>query len=210
MDDKSCEINQSRQVAPHQFPDPVLDLPAREGTQSAVLAGGCFWCTEAVFQEIEGVLGVTSGYAGGTPETADYQAVCSGRTGHAEAIEIHYDPSRVSYGQLLKVFFSVAHDPTQLNRQGADQGTQYRSAVFYHDDEEKRVAEAYIRQLNEARVYDKPIATTLEPLPAFYEAEAYHQDYAERNPMQPYILFTSAPKVAKLKKQYPERLKQLS
>ncbi|HEX2645350.1 MAG TPA: peptide-methionine (S)-S-oxide reductase MsrA [Thermoanaerobaculia bacterium] len=210
MDDKSCEINQSRQVAPHQFPDPVLDLPAREGTQSAVLAGGCFWCTEAVFQEIEGVLGVTSGYAGGTPETADYQAVCSGRTGHAEAIEIHYDPSRVSYGQLLKVFFSVAHDPTQLNRQGADQGTQYRSAVFYHDDEEKRVAEAYIRQLNEARVYDKPIATTLEPLPAFYEAEAYHQDYAERNPMQPYILFTSAPKVAKLRKQYPERLKQLS
>jgi peptide-methionine (S)-S-oxide reductase len=210
MDDKSCEINQSRQVAPHQFPDPVLDLSAREGTQSAVLAGGCFWCTEAVFQEIEGVLGVTSGYAGGTPETADYQAVCSGRTGHAEAIEIHYDPSRVSYGQLLKVFFSVAHDPTQLNRQGADQGTQYRSAVFYHDDEEKRVAEAYIRQLNEARVYDKPIATTLEPLPAFYEAEAYHQDYAERNPMQPYILFTSAPKVAKLRKQYPERLKQLS
>ena len=208
MDDKSCEINQSRQVAPHQFPDPVLDLPAREGTQSAVLAGGCFWCTEAVFQEIEGVLGVTSGYAGGTPETADYQAVCSGRTGHAEAIEIHYDPSRVSYGQLLKVFFSVAHDPTQLNRQGADQGTQYRSAVFYHDDEEKRVAEAYIRQLNEARVYDKPIVTTLEPLPAFYEAEAYHQDYAERNPMQPYILFTSAPKVAKLRKQYPERLKQ--
>lgn len=208
MDDKSCEINQSRQVAPHQFPDPALDLPAGEGPQSAVLAGGCFWCTEAVFQEIDGVLGVTSGYAGGTADTADYQAVCSGRTGHAEAIEVHYDPSKVSYGQLLKVFFSVAHDPTQLNRQGADQGTQYRSAIFYRTDEEKRVAEAYIRQLNEARVYDKPIATTLEPLPAFYEAEAYHQDYAERNPMQPYILFTAAPKVAKLKKQYPERLKQ--
>jgi peptide-methionine (S)-S-oxide reductase len=208
MDDKSCEINQSRQVAPHQFPDPALDLPAGEGPQSAVLAGGCFWCTEAVFQEIDGVLGVTSGYAGGTAETADYQAVCSGRTGHAEAIEVHYDPSKVSYGQLLKVFFSVAHDPTQLNRQGADQGTQYRSAVFYRTDEEKRVAEAYIRQLNEARVYDKPIVTTLEPLPTFYEAEAYHQDYAERNPMQPYILFTAAPKVAKLRKQYPERLKQ--
>jgi peptide-methionine (S)-S-oxide reductase len=205
--DKSCEINQSRQVAPHQFPDPVLDLPAREGAQTVVLAGGCFWCVEAVFKEIDGVLAVASGYAGGTAETADYDAVCSGRTRHAEAIEVRYDPSRVSYGQVLKVFFSVAHDPTQLNRQGADQGPQYRSAIFYRDEEEKRVAEAYIRQLDEAGVYGKPIVTTLEPLPAFYEAEAYHQDYAARNPMQPYILFTAAPKVEKLRKLYPDRLK---
>ncbi len=208
MDDKSCEINQSRQVKPDEFPDPVLDLPARPGTQTATVAGGCFWCVEAVLKEIDGVLAVTSGYAGGTANTASYDAVCSGRTDHAEAVQVRYDPSRVSYGQLLKVFFSVAHDPTQLNRQGGDQGTQYRSAVFFQDEEEKRVAEAYIRQLNEAGVYGKPIVTTLEPLPAFYEAEAYHQDYASRNPMQPYILFTAAPKVAKLRKQYPDRLKQ--
>jgi len=208
--DKSCEINQSRRLTPNEFPDPAVDLTAgpEAGPQTVVLAGGCFWCTEAVFQEVDGVLDVTSGYAGGTAETADYRAVCSGTTDHAEAISVRYDPARVSYGQLLKLFFSVAHDPTQRNRQGADQGPQYRSAVFYENEEQKRVAEAYIRQLNEAGAYDTPIVTTLEPLPAFYEAEASHQDYATRNPMQPYILFTSAPKVAKLRKHFPDRLKQ--
>ena len=208
--DKTCEINQSRRLAPHEFPDPVLDLPTAPdaGPQTAVLAGGCVWCTEAVFQEVDGVLDVTSGYAGGSANTADYNTVCSGMTEHAEAVQVRYDPARVSYGQLLKLFFSVAHDPTQLNRQGADQGPQYRSAVFYENKEQKRVAEAYIRQLNAAGAYDQRIVTKLEPLPAFYEAEAYHQDYASRNPMQPYILFTSAPKVTKLRKHFPDRLKQ--
>lgn len=208
--DKTCEINQSRRLTPREFPDPVLDLtPGSDaGPQTAVLAGGCFWCTEAVFQEVDGVLDVTSGYAGGTADTADYHTVCSGMTDHAEAIRIRYDPARVSYGQLLKLFFSVAHDPTQLNRQGADQGPQYRSAVFYENEEQKRVAEAYVRQLNESAAYDQPIVTKLEPLPAFYEAEGHHQDYASRNPMQPYILFTSAPKVSKLRKHFPERLKR--
>lgn len=208
--DKTCEINQSRRLAPNEFPDPVLDLnPGPDaGPQTAVLAGGCFWCTEAVFQEVDGVLDVTSGYAGGTASTADYNTVCSGMTDHAEAVQVRYDPARVSYGQLLKLFFSVAHDPTQLNRQGADQGPQYRSAIFYENEEQKRVADAYIRQLNAAGAYDQRIVTKLEPLPAFYKAEAYHQDYASRNPMQPYILFTSAPKVTKLRKHFPDRLKQ--
>jgi peptide-methionine (S)-S-oxide reductase len=205
--DTSCEIPQGRHLAPHEFPDPALDSAPGEGPRTAVLAGGCFWCTEAVIKEIDGVLGVTSGYAGGTADTADYDAVCSGRTGHAEAIEVRFDPARVSFGQLLKVFFSVAHDPTQLNRQGADQGRQYRSAIFYADDEQKRVAEAYIRQLNAAGAYDSPIVTEVAPLEAFYEAEAYHQDYAARNPRQPYIQFTAAPKVSKLRKHFADRLK---
>ncbi|HEX3556455.1 MAG TPA: peptide-methionine (S)-S-oxide reductase MsrA [Thermoanaerobaculia bacterium] len=207
--DPSCEIPQGRRLAPHEFPDPVVDSAASPGAgpQTAVLAGGCFWCVEAVFKEIEGVLEVASGYSGGTAQTADYDAVCSGRTGHAEAIQVRFDPARVSYGQLLKVFFSVAHDPTQLNRQGADQGRQYRSAIFYTDEEQKRVAEAYVRQLNAAGAYDSPIVTEVAPLEAFYEAESYHQDYAARHPMQPYVLFTAAPKVAKLRQHFSERLK---
>ena len=209
MSDPTCEIPRGRHLAPHEFPDPALDVkPGPDGgAQTAVLAGGCFWCTEAVLKEIEGVLEVVSGYSGGSAQTADYDAVCSGRTGHAEVVQVRFDPSRVSYGQLLKVFFSVAHDPTQLNRQGADQGTQYRSAIFTTDEEQKRVAEAYIRQLNEAGAYDTPIVTQVAPLEAFYEAEAYHQDYASRHPMQPYILFTAAPKVSKLRKHFAERLK---
>ncbi|MFY9824837.1 MAG: peptide-methionine (S)-S-oxide reductase MsrA [Thermoanaerobaculia bacterium] len=209
MDDLSCEIPKGRKLAPHEFPDPAVDVAASPGAapQLAVLAGGCFWCVEAVLKEIEGVLEVSSGYSGGTAQTADYDTVCSGMTGHAEAIQVRFDPARVSYGQLLKVFFSVAHDPTQLNRQGADQGRQYRSAIFYADDEQKRVAEAYIRQLNAAGAYDAPIVTEVAPLEAFYEAEAYHQDYAARHPMQPYIQFTAAPKVAKLRKNFAERLK---
>src|ERR1043165_1543056 len=165
--DLSCEIPKGRKLAPHEFPDPVLDTAAGEGARTAVLAGGCFWCVEAVLQEIDGVEEVVSGYSGGSAETADYERVCSGRTDHAEAVEVRFDPSRVSYGQLLKVFFSVAHDPTQLNRQGADQ---------------KGVAEAYIRQLNEAGAYDAPIVTEVAPLDAFYKAESYHQGYATRNP----------------------------
>jgi peptide-methionine (S)-S-oxide reductase len=203
--DPSCDIPR---VKPHQFPDPSIDVAAREGVQTAVLAGGCFWCVEAVLKELDGVREVTSGYAGGTAETADYRQVCSGTTEHAEAVRVRYDPSRVSYGQILKVFFSVAHDPTQLDRQGADQGRQYRSAVFYADQEQKRVVEAYIRQLDEARLFDAPIVTEVAPLETFFEAEAYHQDYAARNPMQPYVQFTSVPKVKKLRESFGERLKR--
>jgi peptide-methionine (S)-S-oxide reductase len=154
------------------------------------------------------VLDVVPGYAGGTEDTADYDTVCTGRTGHAEAIRITYDPSRVTYGQILKVFFSVAHDPTQLNRQGNDIGSQYRSAIFYANEQERRVAEAYVKQLEGAGAFTAPIATTLEPLDAFYDAEEYHHDYAARNPMQPYIAFTSMPKVRKLAKYFPEKLKK--
>ncbi len=196
-------------MTPTSFPDPALDLPAQAGgDRTAVLAGGCFWCTEAVFKELAGVRGVRPGYAGGTPETADYRTVCSGTTGHAEAIAITYDPDAISYGELLKVFFSVAHDPTQRNRQGNDRGPQYRSAVFVADEGEKRVVEAYIAQLDAAGVYPDPIVTTVEPLDAFYEAEEYHFDYAARNPGQPYVAHVSAPKVAKLRRTYPERLKK--
>ncbi|HEX4495862.1 MAG TPA: peptide-methionine (S)-S-oxide reductase MsrA [Thermoanaerobaculia bacterium] len=207
--DQTCEIPRGRHLAPHEFPDPAIDIAATPGAapQKAVLAGGCFWCVEAVFKELDGVLDVVSGYSGGSAKTADYDAVCSGRTGHAEVVEVRFDPARLSYGHLLKVFLSVAHDPTQLNRQGADQGTQYRSAIFYADDEQKRVAEAYIKQLNEAGAYDSPIVTEVSPLEAFYAAEAYHQDYAAKHPMQPYIQGVAAPKVGKLRKHFAERLK---
>ena len=192
-----------------RFPDPVRDIEASSvpGEQTAVFAGGCFWCVESVFEPLDGVIDAVSGYAGGTKETADYETVCSGTTDHAEAVRIRYDPSRVSYGQLLKLFFSIAHDPTQLNRQGNDHGRQYRSAIFYADQAQKEVAEAYIRQLDEAHVFDAPIVTRLEPLEAFYEAEGYHQGYAERNPFQPYIAYTAAPKVKKLREHYGDRLK---
>jgi peptide-methionine (S)-S-oxide reductase len=200
----------SLRVTPDAFPDPDLDLPKTDGSTKgqAVLAGGCFWCTEAVYRQLDGVLDVVPGYAGGSRETADYDTVCTGTTGHAEAIRISYDLSRVTYGQILKVFFSVAHDPTQLNRQGNDVGTQYRSAIFYANDDERRVAEAYMKQLNDAKAFTGPIATTLEPLEAFYEAEKYHHDYAARNPWQPYIVGVSMPKVRKLTKYFPEKLKK--
>ena len=202
--DLTCEIPR---VPPHQFPDPQTDVTAKEGEQTAVLAGGCFWCVEAVIKEMDGVLSVRSGYDGGTAETADYESVCSGRTDHAEVIEVRFDPKRVTFGQLLKVFFSVAHDPTQLNRQGADRGRQYRSAIFTADDEQARVARAYIHQLDEAGVLGAPIVTEVTPLDRFYEAELYHQDYAARNPRQPYIASTAAPKVEKLRKYFGDRLK---
>jgi peptide-methionine (S)-S-oxide reductase len=201
----------SLRVSPDQFPDPAVDLPAGDANasrQQVVLAGGCFWCTEAVYRQLDGVLDVVPGYAGGTRETADYETVCTGRTDHAEAIRITYDPAKVTFGQILKVFFSVAHDPTQLNRQGADRGRQYRSAIFPADAEQRRVADAYMRQLHEAEVFTAPIVTTLEPLEAFYEAETYHHDYAARNPNQGYIAGVSMPKVRKLTKYFPEKLKK--
>ena len=192
------------------FPDPIVDEPLAPKPQekTAVFAGGCFWCVEAVFRELRGVISVRNGYAGDSAATANYRAVCSGRTNHAEAIEIRYDAAKTTFGQLLKIHFSVAHDPTQLNRQGNDLGRQYRSAIFYADDEQKKIAEAYIKQLNDARVFSEPIATTLEPLEAFYEAEEYHQDYAARNPDQPYIVYVAQPKVEKLRENFAERLKR--
>jgi methionine-S-sulfoxide reductase len=170
-------------------------------TNTATLAGGCFWCTEAAFEQLDGVLDVTSGYVGGSAETANYRAVCGGDTGHAEAIRITYDPTKISYDKLLDVFFD-AHDPTQLNRQGNDIGTQYRSAIFYASDDEKCAAEAKIRALNEKHAYPRPIVTTLEPLGSFYPAEDYHQDYARLNPDQPYIQAVSIPKVCKVREKH--------
>src|SRR5207247_696364 len=193
-----------------QFPDPIVDTPLASEPQQkiAVLAGGCFWCVEAVFKELRGVISVRNGYAGDSAAAANYRAVCSGSTNHAEAIEVRYDASQTTLGQLLKIHFSVAHDPTTVDRQGNDMGRQYRSAIFYADEDQKRVAEAYIRQLNEARIFHDPIVTTLEPLEAFYVAEEYHQDYAARNPDQPYIVYVAQPKVDKLRENFAERLKQ--
>src|SRR5438093_12200353 len=176
-------------------------------TKTAVLAGGCFWCTEAAFEQLEGVVDVTSGYAGGLAETANYRAVCGGDTGHAEAIKISYDPAKISYEQLLDVFFD-AHDPTQLNRQGNDVGTQYRSAIFYANEDEKRVAETKIRQLNDSKHFARPIVTTLEPLVEFFPAEDYHQDYARLNPEQPYVQSVSIPKVCKVRSKYAELIRR--
>ena len=195
-------------VSPNELPDPELDISTGDsaGEQVAVLAGGCFWCVEAVFQRLDGVLSVTSGYAGGSADTADYRSVCSGETDHAEVVEVRFDPTRASYGQLLKVFFAVVHDPTQLDRQGADVGRQYRSAVFYADEEQRKVAEAYVEQLEEAAIFDAPIVTTIEPLEAFYEAEQYHQDYADRNPAQPYVAAVAAPKVQKLRWYFSDKM----
>jgi len=193
---------------PAKFPDPVVDeAPGASGVRKAVLAGGCFWCTEAVFEQLKGVKSVVSGYAGGRAQTARYDVVSSGRTDHAEAIEITYDPAKISYGKLLKVFFSVAHDPTQLNRQGPDHGRQYRSAVFYSSGEQKKVAEAYIKQLTAAGVFSDPIVTELEPLDKFYPAEEYHQDFVARNPAQGYVRAYALPKVQKTKKAFREDLK---
>lgn len=183
------------------LPMPTNDVPlaAESGKVKVVFAGGCFWCTEAVFEELDGVSAVVSGYTGGDAKQANYKAVCTGTTGHAEAIEITYDPSKITYGALLRVFFTT-HDPTTLNRQGADQGTQYRSAIFYQDDAEKERAAAYIAELNASGKFDSPIVTTLEPLGDFFVAEEYHQDYVKHNPGQPYIQFNALPKVKKLHK----------
>jgi peptide-methionine (S)-S-oxide reductase len=189
------------------LPSPVLDLPARSGLQKAVLAGGCFWGIELVFEHVQGVHDVRSGYAGGKSYMAHYASVASGDTGHAESVEITYDPQQISYGELLRVFFSVAHDPTQLNRQGPDEGPQYRSTIFVASQEEQRVAQAYIDQLQRLRAFDEPIVTTLEPLQGFYVAEPEHQDYATRHPRQPYIVLNDRPKLTRLQQQFPALLK---
>ncbi len=188
------------------LPAAELDAPpaSAHGQQSAVVAGGCFWGVQAVFQHVKGVISAVSGYSGGAAQTANYPRVCDGDTGHAESVKITYDPSEISYGQLLRVFFSVAHDPTELNRQGPDSGTQYRSVIFYANDEQKRIAEAYIAQLDRAKAFPRRIVTKVTPLEAFYPAEDYHQNYAETHPNQPYIMFNDAPKVTALRKLFPE------
>src|SRR6266576_2825637 len=188
------------------LPNPVIDAPLAptKGEQTAIIAGGCFWGIQAVFEHVKGVISVSAGYSGGAADTAHYEMVSEGNTGHAESVRIKYDPSRISYGQLLKVYFAVAHDPTELNRQGPDTGTQYRSAIFYSNAEQKRIADAYIDQLNKAGVFKRPIVTQVVALKAFYEAEAYHQDYAQHHPDEPYIAINDLPKVAELRKQLPD------
>jgi peptide-methionine (S)-S-oxide reductase len=189
-----------------QFPAPAVDdtLAAQKGKAVAVLAGGCFWGIEGVFERVKGVDDVVSGFAGGDKKTAHYDLVSEGNTGHAESVKIVYDPSKITYGQLLMVYFSVAHDPTELNRQGPDTGTQYRSAIFYLNDGQKRIADAYIKQLDEAHVYGRAIVTQVVPYTGFYPAEAYHQHFLDNNPNNPYIVYNDLPKLAALKKQYPQ------
>jgi peptide-methionine (S)-S-oxide reductase len=186
------------------IPAPAVDAKAPDGIQTAVIAGGCFWGVQGVFQHTSGVVNAVSGYAGGSKSTADYNTVSTGTTGHAESVQIKYDPKKISYGKILQIFFSVAHDPTQLNRQGPDSGTQYRSAIFTTTDEQKKVADAYIAQLNTGKVYKKPIVTKVGPLEGFYPAEAYHQDYLTLHPNQPYIAYNDIPKVENLKKIFAE------
>jgi len=187
------------------IPDPVVDLqrtPVR-GLRTAVLGGGCFWGLQAVFEHVKGVTAVTAGYSGGSAESANYETVSEGNSGHAEAVRITYDPAQITYGQLLKVFFSVAHDPTEINRQGPDTGTQYRSVIFYASEGQRRIAQAYINQLNQAKVFERPIATQVVGLHRFYQAESYHQDFAISHPDDPYIVINDLPKVANLRKQMP-------
>jgi peptide methionine sulfoxide reductase msrA/msrB len=204
--EKGAAASGDTKAAPKSSDSSDAKPAGNNATATAVFAGGCFWCTEAVFEELSGVVGVQAGYAGGAKETANYETVCTGRTGHAESIRITYDPSKISYERLLTVFFD-AHDPTQLNGQGADRGTQYRSAIFYANDAEKQAAEAKIEQLTAAKAYGDPIVTTLEPLEAFYPAEDYHQNYARNNPDQPYIRSEAIPKVCKIRDKHPELIK---
>jgi peptide-methionine (S)-S-oxide reductase len=189
-----------------KFPEPARDTPraAARDFQTAVLAGGCFWGVEAVFKHVKGVTSAVSGYAGGSAKTAHYEIIGMGLTGHAESVQVTYDPSQISYGQLLRVFFSVAHDPTQLNRQGPDVGTQYRSAIFYADPEQQRIAQAYIDQLSKAKAFARPIVTQLTPLNAFYPAEDYHQDYLAKHPESMYIVINDMPKLNNLRQEFPQ------
>ena len=197
----------SRQAeAPRAVPPPAVDEPAGARTSEvAILAGGCFWGVQAVYQHTKGVTNAVSGYAGGEQRTAHYEMVGTGRTGHAEAVEVTFDPRVVSYGQLLQIFFSVAHDPTELNRQGPDDGPQYRSTIFPVNDEQAKVAKAFIAQLNAARIFDRTIATTIEPGRTFFPAEDYHQDFLVRNPRYPYIVINDLPKLDDLKRMFPNR-----
>jgi peptide-methionine (S)-S-oxide reductase len=191
-------------VSAGTLPPPATDVQTQAKTATAVFAGGCFWGVEAVFERLKGVQSAVSGFAGGEKRTAHYDMVSDGNTGHAESVEVTYDPSQISYGKLLQVFFAVAHDPTELNRQGPDEGTQYRSAIFYVDAEQKRVAEAYIQQLDAAKVFRRKIVTQVTPLKGFYPAEGYHQHYFDLHPSQPYIVYNDLPKVKELEKQFPE------
>lgn len=197
-------------VSPNPFPDPAIDVPAdsAKGPHTAVFAGGCFWGVEGVYERVKGVKDAVSGFAGGAGNTAHYETVSSGSTGHAESVKVVFDPSQITYGQLLKIFFSVVHDPTELNRQGPDEGTQYRSAIFYENEDQKRVAEAYIAQLDAAHVFKRKIVTEVTPLKGFYAAEAYHQHFLDNNPTHPYIVYNDLPKIAALKKQYPALCKK--
>jgi peptide-methionine (S)-S-oxide reductase len=190
----------------NNFPAPASDTPlaTSHGEQSVVISGGCFWGIQAVFQHVKGVVSATSGYSGGSKASAEYEIVSTGQTGHAESVKVVYDPSQITFGELLRVFFSVAHDPTELNRQGPDSGTQYRSMIFYGDDEQKKVADAYIAQLDQAKIFRHPIVTQVVPLKAFYPAEAYHQNYATLHPDNLYIVFNDAPKVEHLRKDFPD------
>ncbi|HEX4022306.1 MAG TPA: peptide-methionine (S)-S-oxide reductase MsrA [Acidobacteriaceae bacterium] len=188
------------------IPAPTIDaaLAQKPGRQTAIFAGGCFWGTQSVFERVKGVLATTAGYSGGSEETATYDQVSRENTGHAESVRVVYDPSKITYGKLLQIFFSVAHDPTQLNRQGPDIGPSYRSVIFYTNKEQKRISNAYIAQLDAAKVFSKPIVTQVVPLDMFYDAESYHQDYALKNPDNPYIMVCDRPKIEALKKEYPE------
>jgi peptide-methionine (S)-S-oxide reductase len=197
----ACSAGSSAPVPGPAADEAKASAPAQE---TAVVAGGCFWGIQAVFQHVKGVVNATSGYSGGTAKNPDYEAVSAGGTGHAESVQIVYDPSKVTYGELLRVFFSVALDPTEVNRQGPDTGTQYRSVIFYSNQDQKRIADSYIAQLDQAKVFKKKIATQVVPLTAFYPAEGYHQNYATLHPDNPYIVYNDAPKVANLRREFPD------
>ena len=201
----ACNDLAAKDAEPAPLPDPTVDVPRAPAgaAQSAVFAGGCFWGVQAVFQHVRGVVEATSGYAGGDAKDAHYETVSTGRTGHAESVKVVYDPARVSYGQLLKIFMSVAHDPTQVDHQGPDWGPQYRSAIFHADDGQRRIAQAYIAQLQAAHAFARPVATRLAPLQGFYQAEDYHQDYLHKHPGEPYIVINDLPKLAQLKRLFP-------
>jgi peptide-methionine (S)-S-oxide reductase len=202
----TAKPNDGRAGAKATYPKPAVDAPlaASKSTETAVVAGGCFWGIQAVFSHLKGVISSTSGYAGGAAKTAHYEEVSTGETGHAESVKIVFDPSQVSYGQILMIFFSVGHNPTELNRQGPDSGTQYRSSIFYASEEQKKIAEAYIAQLNAAKIYAQPIVTKVVPLQGFYDAEAYHQDYLKHHTYEPYIMMNDLPKLTSFKKEYPD------
>jgi peptide-methionine (S)-S-oxide reductase len=200
-----CALGWNSANGKTSLPDPSVDEPAAaaEGSEKVVLAGGCFWGVQAVYEHVKGVTKATAGYSGGSVASPSYEEVSSGETGHAESVEVVYDPSRITFGQLLKIFFSVTHDPTQLNRQGPDEGTQYRSAIFYETSDQQRIAQAYVVQLTEAKVFSGPIVTQIVKFKAFFPAEDYHQDYAVHHPENPYIMINDLPKVANLKKEFP-------
>jgi peptide-methionine (S)-S-oxide reductase len=202
----TAKPNDGRANAKAAFPKPAIDAPlaSSKGQETAVLSGGCFWGVQAVFQHLKGVTSATSGYSGGAAKTAHYEEVSTGETGHAESVKIVFDPAQVSYGQILMIFFSVGHNPTELNRQGPDYGTQYRSSIFYGNEQQKKIAEAYIAQLNAARVYSQPIVTQIVPLQGFYAAEDYHQDYLKHHSYEPYIVMNDLPKLTSFKKEYPD------